>query len=59
MVGSEDKLKEEKMRDYIKRFLIAIIIGFCVSLLFLGGKHSEVSMPFSKLKISNSFILNK
>jgi murein DD-endopeptidase MepM/ murein hydrolase activator NlpD len=37
--------KEEKkgMRDYIKRFLIAIIMALCVSLLFLGGKHSEAA----------------
>jgi LysM repeat protein len=33
------------MRDYIKRFLIAIIMALCISLLFLGGKHSEASMP--------------
>ena len=31
------------MRDYIKRFLIAIIMALCVSLLFLGGKHSEAA----------------
>ena len=33
----------ERMRDYIKRFLIAIIMAVCVSLLFLGGKHSEAA----------------
>lgn len=32
------------MRDYIKRFLIAIIMALCISLLFIGGKHSEASM---------------
>ena len=32
------------MRDYIKRLLIALIMALCVSLLFLGGKHSEASM---------------
>ncbi|MFJ5715692.1 peptidoglycan DD-metalloendopeptidase family protein [Neobacillus sp. NPDC093127] len=31
------------MRDYIKRFLIAIIMALCISLLFLGGKHSEAA----------------
>lgn len=29
------------MLDYIKRFLIAGIIAFFVSLLFLGGKQTE------------------
>ncbi|PLR76350.1 hypothetical protein CU633_15395 [Bacillus sp. V3-13] len=29
------------MKDYIKRFLIAGIMALCVSLLFLGGKHSQ------------------
>lgn len=32
------------MQDYIKRFLIAGIMALCVSLLFLGGKHSQASM---------------
>lgn len=31
------------MRDYIKRFLIAIIMALCVSLLFLGGKQSQAA----------------
>lgn len=31
------------MRDYIKRLLIAVIMALCVSLLFLGGKHSEAA----------------
>ncbi|EKN69643.1 peptidase M23 [Neobacillus bataviensis LMG 21833] len=31
------------MLDYIKRFLIAIIMALFISLLFLGGKHSEAS----------------
>jgi len=31
------------MRDYLKRFLIAIIMVLCVSLLFLGGTHSEAA----------------
>ncbi|UII54681.1 peptidoglycan DD-metalloendopeptidase family protein [Cytobacillus spongiae] len=32
------------MGDYIKRFLIAGIMALCVSLLFLGGKHSQAAM---------------
>ncbi|MCM3566752.1 peptidoglycan DD-metalloendopeptidase family protein [Neobacillus mesonae] len=31
------------MRDYIRRFLIAILMALCVSLLFLGGRHSEAA----------------
>jgi murein DD-endopeptidase MepM/ murein hydrolase activator NlpD len=31
------------MRDYIKRVLIALIMALCVSLLFLGGKHSQAA----------------
>ncbi|PLR84587.1 hypothetical protein CVD25_05150 [Bacillus canaveralius] len=31
------------MKDYIKRFLIAGIMALCVSLLFLGGKHSQAA----------------
>jgi murein DD-endopeptidase MepM/ murein hydrolase activator NlpD len=48
--GGEDKIKEEKnqMRDYIRRLLIAAIMGLCVSLLFLGGKQAEASTPDSK-----------
>jgi murein DD-endopeptidase MepM/ murein hydrolase activator NlpD len=38
----------KKMRDYIKRVLIALIMAVCVSLLFLGGKHSEASMKDEK-----------
>lgn len=30
--------------DYIKRFLIAVIMGCCVSLLFLGGKQTDTGM---------------
>lgn len=37
------------MRDYIKRLLIAAIMALCVSLLFLGGKHTEASMNDSKV----------
>lgn len=43
------------MRDYIKRVLIALIMALCVSLLFLGGKHSEASMKVSK-EIKNGWI---
>lgn len=45
MEEERDKYKEEKetMRDYIKRFLIAIIMALCVSLLFLGGRHSDAA----------------
>ncbi|MGG1399541.1 peptidoglycan DD-metalloendopeptidase family protein [Bacillus salipaludis] len=32
------------MLDYVKRFLIAAILAVCVSLLFLGGRHTEASM---------------
>ncbi|MBP3039694.1 peptidoglycan DD-metalloendopeptidase family protein [Bacillaceae bacterium Marseille-Q3522] len=32
------------MRDYIKRFTIAGIMALCVSLLFLGGKHSQANV---------------
>lgn len=31
------------MRDYIKRLLITGIIALCISLLFLGGKHSHAN----------------
>ncbi|KON87191.1 hypothetical protein AF332_10440 [Sporosarcina globispora] len=33
------------MRDYIRRFFIAGIMALCVSLLFLGGKHSKAAEP--------------
>jgi len=36
------------MRDYIKRVIIALIMALCVSLLFLGGRHSEASMKVDK-----------
>lgn len=29
------------MRDYLRRFLIVGIVALCISLLFLGGKHSQ------------------
>ncbi|WP_257208694.1 peptidoglycan DD-metalloendopeptidase family protein [Bacillus sp. AFS031507] len=38
----------KKMRDYIKRVLIALIMALCVSLLFFGGIHSEASMKDEK-----------
>ncbi|WP_251555238.1 peptidoglycan DD-metalloendopeptidase family protein [Neobacillus muris] len=31
------------MRDYVRRFLIAILMAVCVSLLFLGGRHSQAA----------------
>lgn len=31
------------MRDYLKRFLIVVIMALCISLLFIGGIHSEAS----------------
>lgn len=31
------------MRDYLRRFIIAIIMAICVSLLFLGGRHSQAA----------------
>lgn len=38
----------KKMRDYIKRVIIALIMALCVSLLFLGGKNTEASMKGSR-----------
>ncbi|WP_079509598.1 peptidoglycan DD-metalloendopeptidase family protein [Mesobacillus jeotgali] len=32
------------MQDYIKRLLIAGLMALCISLLFLGGKHSQAEM---------------
>jgi LysM repeat protein len=37
-------LRRKKMQDYIKRLLIAGLMALCVSLLFLGGKHSQAEM---------------
>ncbi|MFL6557318.1 MAG: peptidoglycan DD-metalloendopeptidase family protein, partial [Bacillus sp. (in: firmicutes)] len=42
--GGKELRRKGKMRDYIKRVIIALIMALCVSLLFLGGKHSEASM---------------
>lgn len=36
------------MRDYIRRLLIAGLMALCVTLLFLGGKHSQASMNISQ-----------
>jgi murein DD-endopeptidase MepM/ murein hydrolase activator NlpD len=44
------------MRDYIKRFLIAIIMALCVSLLFLGGKHSEAAGTQDLVVINDHWI---
>jgi hypothetical protein len=35
------------MLDYVKRFLIALIMGLFVSLLFLGGKQFETGKSSS------------
>ena len=32
------------MGDYIRRLLIACIMGACVSLLFLGGKNVQANV---------------
>jgi murein DD-endopeptidase MepM/ murein hydrolase activator NlpD len=40
--------RRKKMRDYIKRFLIAGLMALCVTLLFLGGKHSQASTNLSQ-----------
>jgi murein DD-endopeptidase MepM/ murein hydrolase activator NlpD len=32
------------MQDYIKRLLIVGLMALCISLLFLGGKHSQAEM---------------
>jgi murein DD-endopeptidase MepM/ murein hydrolase activator NlpD len=37
------------MRDYIRRFIIAGIMALCVSMLFLGAKHSQAHMLASSL----------
>ncbi|ETI66824.1 peptidoglycan DD-metalloendopeptidase family protein [Neobacillus vireti] len=44
------------MRDYIKRFLIAIIMALCVSLLFIGGKHSEAAGMLETNEMKNRWI---
>jgi hypothetical protein len=46
------------MRDYIRRFLIAVIMGCCVSLLFLGGKYSDADMKDAKM-VPATFSWNK
>lgn len=58
MVGGGTRYKEDKkvMRDYIKRFIIAIIMAICVSLLFLGGKHSEAAGINKNEVITNHWI---
>lgn len=37
------------MRDYIRRFIIAGIMALCVTLLFLGGKHSQADLSIGEL----------
>jgi hypothetical protein len=46
------------MRDYVRRVLIAVIIGLCVSLLFLGGKHSDESMTDVKKTYDRHILYN-
>ena len=36
------------MVDYIRRLLIACIMGACVSLLFLGGKMVQADLDIKK-----------
>jgi hypothetical protein len=38
------RLRRNKMRDYLRRLLIAGLMALCVSLLFLGGKHPQASV---------------
>lgn len=38
MAGNKERRGAGSKVDYIKRFIIAIIMVLCVSLLFLGGK---------------------
>ncbi len=44
------------MWDYVKRFLIAIILAICVSLLFWGGIHSEAAGLTGKKESENHWI---
>jgi LysM repeat protein len=44
------------MLDYIKRFLIAIIMALCVSLLFIGGRHSDAASLPEKDGLKESWI---
>lgn len=41
--GQVSKEENVSMGDYVKRFLIAIILAICVSLLFLGGKPTHAA----------------
>jgi hypothetical protein len=48
------------MRDYIRRFLIAVIMGLFVSLLFLGGKQADAgkqSQEVGKTKAETAYYL--
>ncbi|WP_040208303.1 peptidoglycan DD-metalloendopeptidase family protein [Neobacillus jeddahensis] len=44
------------MRDYIRRFLIAIIMALCVGLLFIGGKHPEAAELQQPNKLNDHWI---
>lgn len=49
--GAQLFLGGKRMSDYIKRFVIACIMGLCVSLLFLGGKNVHaVESGFSNME---------
>lgn len=41
MAGIKERRGAGSKVDYIKRFIIAIIMVLCVSLLFLGGKNTR------------------
>lgn len=43
------------MRDYIRRLIIAGIMALCISLLFLGGRHSQAE-ALSIEEITNNWI---
>lgn len=43
------------MRDYIRRLIIAGIMALCISLLFLGGRHSQAE-TLSIEEITNNWI---
>ena len=41
MAGIKGRRGAGSKVDYIKRFIIAIIMVLCVSLLFIGGKNTR------------------
>ncbi|WP_462412071.1 peptidoglycan DD-metalloendopeptidase family protein [Neobacillus sp. Marseille-QA0830] len=44
------------MRDYVKRFFIAILMAVCVSLLFLGGRHSQAAVLQDMKEVKDHWI---